>query len=666
LIYDYEQEDLESPFTSLSKPQVSQISEKSSKKEDYEDEEEDDDQKSEDSNESIKQTLLNELKNNLLSPFQSIYQKEENLLMDNNFRSLNNVKWFIRILFFIIIPINFCLYFAGAHVALGDLNQSIKDIFLNEDLRKDYFRAHDAMVSIMLDNIGEYNIPEIPSSRLQKLLEDDNQTLNTTYENILIGNSEDEWTSVLYKYIPRVQTTTSVNYKGIFSNLTIDAENSIQKITNSLSDISLLNKSDYTETNEELYFYRSNSLQKLNRFLSSVTDEIFRLLQTRFDNTERISSIMLIIEIIIFFLSFFVIAKLIFMVIRSLQEILTTFTSIENKYLREAYKYFQRLNEYLEASVSLYISDDFKKEFFRKSAFDFASKQADQNSKYKKMFKTINDKNFKRKEQIRILVYYAISIILSCGLTIGFHLETINSLNRIQSVLEDSRVFLKLNPIYITSLIAMKEYWLNRTFYEEYDLPYLQETIDTIGTALNTTLFKNDMDFTRFMNSYLNGKPCESFSHILNKEQVEDCQTLGIENLAKGLISFHNFYGNFIEHPLQLEPGQFGPLTMKLIFEFGQIIHIIDSVWMEMTLELWHNDLQNYSSGVKSLLIALLIIISVLNVLVYIGAEIGVVGTLNRSFLLYRKIFNKYMLGEALVREKRIKSRLVKYKLLNK
>jgi len=282
------------------------------------------------------------------------------------------------------------------------------------------------------------------------------------------------------------------------------------------------------------------------------------------------------------------------------------------------------------------------------------------------MFKTINDKNFKRKEQIRILVYYAISIILSCGLTIGFHLETINSLNRIQSVLEDSRVFLKLNPIYITSLIAMKEYWLNRTFYEEYDLPYLQETIDTVGTALNTTLFKNDMDFTRFMNSYLNGKPCESFSHILNKEQVEDCQTLGIENLAKGLISFHNFYGNFIEHPLQLEPGQFGPLTMKLIFEFGQIIHIIDSVWMEMTLELWHNDLQNYSSGVKSLLIALLIIISVLNVLVYIGAEIGVVGTLNRSFLLYRKIFNKYMLGEALVREKRIKSRLVKYKLLNK
>ena len=657
---------MESPLTSLSKPLVSQISEKSSRK-GGENEDEDEEQKSTNSNESLKQSLLNELKNNLLSPFQSIYQKEENLLMDNNFRSLNNVKWFIRILFFTIIPMNIIIYFAGTNIALSDLNQSIKDIFLNEDLRKDYFRAHEAMITLMLDNIGAYNgLTNVTAGEINQLLAYSNQTLKTTYQNILIGNSEDEWTSVLYKYVPKIQSTTSMNYKGIFENLTIDAENSIQKMTNSLSDISLLLKDDYSETNKELYFYRSNSFQKLNSFLSSVTAEIFSFLHRRFNKTEEVSSFILIFQIITFFLSFFVIAKLIFMVIRRLQEILTTFTSIENKYLREAYKYFGRLNEYLEASVSLYITENLEQEFFKKSAFDVASKQVDNNVKYKKMFKTINDKSFKKKEQIRILTYYAISIILSCGLNIAFHVETMSSMNRIQSVLHDSKLFLKLNPVYITSIIALKELQFNKTFYEIYDLPYMEETIHNLGSILNTTLFQNDMKFIRFMNSYLVGKPCDTFSNILSEAQVSDCENLFLNSLSNGLVSFHNILGTYLKEPLSLEPPLHGDINMDLIYGLGQLVHIVDAVWIEATLEMWKQDIISYSSAKERWLVFFLVFISVLNIVVYIGAEIGVVGTLNKSFLLYRKIFNKYMLGEALVREKRIKSRLVKYKLLNK
>lgn len=87
----------------------------------------------------------------------SVYHKEENMLIDKNFYRLNNVKWFMSFLFFVMLPINVIVYLVGANSTFSDISNSIQSVFLNEVLKRDYLRIHDAMATYILYNQGKYN-----------------------------------------------------------------------------------------------------------------------------------------------------------------------------------------------------------------------------------------------------------------------------------------------------------------------------------------------------------------------------------------------------------------------------------------------------------------------------------------------------------------------------
>lgn len=656
-------DELESPTMVQSRRRNSHVSEndKSSKKD--EDEEEGKSQ----SNESERQAIMNELKNNLLAPFQSIYQKEDNLQINNHFRSLNNVKWFIRILFLIVIPINIIQYVTGPLQTFNSLDKAVNNIFENEDLRKDYFRAHDSIITILLDNAGQYDTLKatIPA-RITALLDLCNWTLADAYNSVTNSNSKNEWTSVLYDYIPKVQSTTSMHYEGPFANMTVAADNALQKLPNALSQIVTYNQSKFTEDDEELVFYRSNSFQKFNTFLTEVTNEIFNSLQDDFNGTEKLSTFILVAEGVMFFLSFFGILRLIILVIRSLKEILRTFTAIENDYLENTQRYYYRLHEYLEAAKSQYINVDMESDLLKRSTRDVNSKFGENpEARFQKKFKNITDKTFMQKDSVRILMYYGVFILLSCGLAIALHLETLASLDTLQTALVDGQTFLRLNPTYLVSLIALKELFYNKTFYTEFDYPYMDDTVQQLNHILNRTLFKSDMSFVTFIDSFMDGTPCDTFKSSLSVQQYEDCKNFALGELASGLISFHNSYKNVIIDTLTMQDFSNFAVTIETVYDYGQLIWIIDSIFMEQALAKWRTNMESFLSSKENLLVILIVAVSVLNVVVFFGAERGVVGSLNEKFLLYRKIFNKYMLGDALVREKKIKSRLVKLRLLN-
>ena len=614
-------------------------------------------------------TALDVLKDNLLAPFQSIYQKEENSMIDSSFRSLNRVKWFIRLLFSIIIPLNIALFFAGANSSFNTLDQAVNDVYLNEKLKKDFLRAYDTIVTVLLNNAGMFaSLTIADSTMVDNLVIDEMATLQSSYKDILSGNDKNEWTNVLYKYLPTVQDTTSMNYKGVFQGLTIDSENSIQKLINSLSEIILYDYAGYVTTDLEIQSYRSNSFEKFNIFLSDVTSRIFTTLDENFARTERLSTYVVVAEGVIFFISFCVVFRLIIVVIRSLKEILLTFTAIDNKYLSTTQQYYHNLRSNLESSVDQYINDGISRIPLQKSARDNLNKSIKQSDmKPQKMFRSIDGGNFMKSYCYTILFYYFFSIMLSCGLTVVFHVETQVSLQNLNTTLTDGQVFLKLNPSYLVSLIALKEIMLGKTFYQQYDLPYMTQTLVQLEQSLKGNMFKSKQPFVDYTMKYFDGAPCETFKSSLTNAQYSDCANLDLPRLSNGLKVFHNYYGDYVLDTLQLnDDTMFGTVSMDDVYKIGQLIRIIDGVFMDHTVSLWQDNMESFLASKEKLMIILIVVLSALNVIVFIIAEKGVVGTLNDRFSFYRKIFNKYMLGEALAREKRIKSRLVKYKVLNK
>lgn len=65
-------------------------------------------------------------------------------------------------------------------------------------------------------------------------------------------------------------------------------------------------------------------------------------------------------------------------------------------------------------------------------------------------------------------------------------------------------------------------------------------------------------------------------------------------------------------------------------------------------------------------LIIVLVVTNLINLIVYFLAERAVVGSLYTKFSFYRKIYNKYMLSDAVEKIKSISAILRKFKLLSK
>jgi hypothetical protein len=293
----------------------------------------------------------------------------------------------------------------------------------------------------------------------------------------------------------------------------------------------------------------------------------------------------------------------------------------------------------------------------------------DQKLKSKK-FKKVNAKDFMRKDTINILAFYLVSIILCFCLSVIFHFESKLTSDAIQEALSDGEEFIQLNPIYISSLIGLKELYYNSTTYKKYNLPYMEDDLGFLEHTISTTVFKSDLEFVQTFKSIMgpaSESPCLTYKSEMSSSQFSHCKTFALGTLDAGLINFHSYYSDLVYRILTLTNGNnFGDVTPDKVYEFGQLINIIDTIFMEETLSEWRDNMNSYLNSKERYLAILIAIVSVLNVLVYFVAREGVVGSLNKRFLFYRKIYNDYMLAEAPVKEKRIKAVLVKYKLLNR
>jgi len=629
------------------------------------------------SNESEdRQAIMNELKNNILTHYQSIYQKEDNMMIDRNFTSLNNVKWFIIILFLMLVPLNIIIYLVGPFTTYKQLKKSVNNIYLNEDIRRNYMRCHNSFISILLNNEGTFDsITGSNTDAYEYFNTYPSERLATAYEDLISESTSDEWMIILYQYAPEVTQYTSVDYQGSFEGATVTVSHAIRRLQQTVQTIEAYTTSEYVGDDEDLTFFRVNSMEKFNKILGDATREIFNAIDDKFNSTENLSIIILIMEGLLFFFSFWIILRLILIVIRSLRECLAIFAAIDNKQIIETENYYKRLLEYLEVSNKQYITLDNgpgANSILTKKEEDLIKSTRRREEKKEgagKKFKNIHSGRFMRNDTIRILTFYLISIILCFLLSGLFHLMNKLSIDSIQNALADSQKFIELSPTYVTTLVALKELTYNSTEYKTYILPYISDVLGEVSTVLGTSGYTSDLNFIK--NTYMNvlqGDPCSTFkTYMEDDQQYEDCNNLGYGGLARGLLPFHNYYKDIVSDTLAMTDSQdYGDVGIQKIYEYGQLIRIIDDLIMEKLLIWWKQDMDTYVNSKEELIAILIAIVSVLNVVVYFGARSGVVGTLQDRFLFYRKIYNEYMLAEAPVKEKRIKAVLVKYKLLNR
>jgi len=623
---------------------------------------------------SERNAIMNELKNNILTHYQSIYQKEDHLQIDRNFPSLRNVEWFVMILLLSLVPLNIIIYFIGPLTTYNHLNDAVNNLYTNEVLRRSYLRCHHSIITLLLDHQGYYDTLKVDDPLgIETMLERQMTILTESYENMLIESTVDEWTIVLYEYAPKVSKETTVDIEGSFNGSVIDIQNAIQRVTNSLFEIISFDRIDFVPENIDLQFYRANSFEEFSKILGGVTTEIFYDADQDFTRAENLSIAVLIFEALLFFISFWIILRLILIVIWSLKELLAIFTAIDNKQIVETERHFRRLLSYLEVSNKQYMTvhETFGPSFTRRETNQSKSiRFADeQKQKLQKKFKKINSVNFMRQDTIRILTAYGISISLCFILGLAFHLQIKLFGDSIQEALIDGQRFIKLSPIYLASIIALKELSFNQTTYETYNLPFIQDVLLLLDSTLTKTGYSSNLQFVQTFMKILDGNPCLTYKGSLrNEEEYEDCISFAKGRLKTGLIDFHNFYSDMVQDKLVLDgfSDQFGNVGPAEVYEYTELIEIIDNVFMDFMIIQWRNNMRDDLNSKREVLAILIAIVSILTCVVYLGAQKYVVGPLRKKFLFYRKIYNDYMLGEAPVKEKRIKAVLVKYKLLNK
>lgn len=105
--------------------------------------------------------------------------------------------------------------------------------------------------------------------------------------------------------------------------------------------------------------------------------------------------------------------------------------------------------------------------------------------------------------------------------------------------------------------------------------------------------------------------------------------------LASGLNSFHTYYRDkILDNLALLNESRFGvgPLDMDSIYEYGELIWIIDDVFMETIIDTWFDNLNEFVAKKQKVLIVVLSLISFFQVVIYFIAKICVINPLKEKF----------------------------------
>jgi len=630
--------------------------------------EEEEDQSQESAN-SGKIALVNELKYTIMNQFQNTYYKEENVTIDKEFKNLNKLKWFIYFFFTLMTPLAVVIHFNGLHKSLDLVVTSVSNIYSNERLRRDFLKAGDAMITIAMHNVGRFDsTTAVTPSQLDEMIQDKLEIIKDLYQDILVLNSENEWLRVLYKYVPIMQETKTINYGGDFSEMTVTTESLLQKLINDLSVISLFDQSQFVKGNPRFMLFQTLGVDTFDRVLYEVSLNFFEDIDKSFYSSRFLLIWFAITICVAFLISLVLIVRFILIVIQSLKQILISFTAIDLQTVRETEDYYQRLLYFFTTSTSQFIYDQPHKSFFKDTEAASIKKKAKE-QKFQKKHRQIQENKFMKKETMTILSYFTIGLLLYALLNLLFFLITYTSIHTTTETLHDAKEIIKIDTIYTSTLIALKMIILDPTTasYKVNFKESMDSTLDSLGNILSAEIIKGNSQFSDFARGFLQGQVCTEYKmYFTETNQAEECQNLALGKLSTGLAPFHNYYSGLVLQILQLKAKLASVLSINDIYEFGELIDIINMAFMEQGFELWRGEMRKTVVSHQRTFIGLIVGLVVLDAVIFMIIGIKIISLLQRKFLFYRRVYNKYMLTEALNKEKLIKAALTKYQLLNK
>ena len=611
--------------------------------------------------------IVSELKKTLMSTYQSIYYKEENLIIPKTFRGLKSLKYCVGLLFLSVILLNLCLYFTIANPTFSYVEKTIDNISMNEQIRRNYMRGLNDIVTLELVNAGKYN--NIPVANRNALIQRILVELNDTYTAATNLNPQNEWTSVLYEYVPLIKKHKTISYQDInFDNIVIDVVTDFWKLSNTFAQLAQYPVSKFTESNDQVNFFVDNSLEMFEDVLRDVGIAFFNSTFSRFSKQKSVLLPFAIVQLAVFIVAAGIIFRLIGNVITSFKEILKAFTNINGNILSETQEYYIRLNDFFGASNLIYINGSTMKTSAKDIPSRMSVKQLNHHSLHHKKPKEVRSSSFMHRDRVKVLLYSMVAIILYIILVTLFILKLGFTEMYIEDEFKNGMIVVKMGTMYSTSVTGLKAMVLNKQTYATNIYPYMNYTIQELGTTLDKSSITGNSVFSDFMRAFFNDNVCIVFESIISStaDQVT-CNVLQQGKLSKGLVVFHNYYSNLVVGSLDLtNPNQFKTIRMSDITDFGLIVKLIDKVFFARALQLWRDGLKSYVKSQQSILAIIMVALSVVNSLVFYWGYRKTLSGLNKKFLFYRRVFNHYMLTEALSKEKRIKAKLVKHKLLKK
>ena len=306
----------------------------------------------------FKQKVMSDMKNGLSNAASNLFYKEENLLIHKKLGSLNQVKWFIRILFLIIIPINIFIFIFGANNTFSSLRSSVNKIYVTEIMYRNYLRSHHSITSMILYQNGAYNNITDPLT-LNNFITQQMTNLQVS-TNILISMSEDpSWNEFITQDCINIQANTTMSFlDNEFENIVMPTYTAIAKIFNSLQDIVIFRPDQFTDSNDKIAIFRLNIFQNIFNIIEKEINNIIQDIENSFNYSESMSLIILITEATVFVVSFLIILHLILNVISCLKIILEVFSYIDPQNIKETQWYYRRLTGFFKNSKGTLSQDE--------------------------------------------------------------------------------------------------------------------------------------------------------------------------------------------------------------------------------------------------------------------------------------------------------------------
>lgn len=608
----------------------------------------------------------------------NIFEKEENVQCGKHLESLSRVKWFMRILFLAIIPINIIIYLLGAYQTLQFLDQTITAVLVNQGMLFNYNQIQDAIVTFMMISTGYYTSTgsTLTSTTISQLQDLKHSNLYNSIDYIVSENYDNTWLDVVFSEIKinvdqlLIDQLESAVWGDSFDGLYFNYDEVFREIFNSAIRLGDLDVADITYTQTDVQFFNQNVKKQVTANLGDVINFEIQELDSQVTFSENLSTWMLVGEVIMFALSLIVLFKLILNVIYCFRVILEVFSFIDDAKIKETQNYYRRLLVTFKETLGGAVFDDNASTVSRKSKAATDRGLLSNEQRNQKKLKTIEDQGFLSRVRARVLFFYLISVLVCCSFTVIFQVTTSKMLDRLQVLLNDGKFYFDSITNIPDMMMSLKQLQYNATSYELFIAPNIQLLIEELGNISKIVpLEETGYDFEVAFNQITFKDACTYFEGELNAQNYtsyQKCTEVALGKLAGGVFAFKQYFKDKALSQLTLSgSSQVNEVDVNMVYELDMGVETLKIIITKL-LEMWETESKSRLQWTNNLLIGIIVGVSVLNIIMFIVAENLVAGTLRRTFFFYREVYNRNMLMDALTYEKRIKALLVKSKILQK